>query len=487
MSMRIVRACVLAVAGLMSAGAWAVVARPACEPVRIALTFDDGLKDHLLIAAPELERRGWRGTFNIVTDRIGRDADHLSWDDVRELIRRGHEITTHTLSHPHLVKMLDRGEEAQVRREIAVSRDRIADETGFTPRFMCSPFVEQNEATARICREEGLRQMSSARHNFGEGSGNEVVAVVENLISRGERRLDVLHHGISAADHGGWRPFADRAEFVRHLDLIAGMEREGKLVVTDYDGMLSDCALKAKAWPRHGVVALSFDDRNLAAWEKALPLFAQHGATATFFCSGAIGTNEIRFARKALLAGHEFALHGEGHMNADDGFSRLGAAAYWRQEMEPQIEACRKAGVSVRSFAYPNCRRTAETDALFFAHGFTRVRGRIDGVKGPNPYDPKGLQRDQWKPVSTYDPVFAPATAFLGSRNIANVIMGESYHTDIEDILRAMGRAGERAELLSLVSHGIAPDAKGISMKTEWLARMLSSANELGVIVRGVR
>ena len=37
----------------------------------VALTFDDSLKDHLLIAAPMLEERGWRGTFCIVTDYDG--------------------------------------------------------------------------------------------------------------------------------------------------------------------------------------------------------------------------------------------------------------------------------------------------------------------------------------------------------------------------------------------------------------------------------
>ena len=46
---------------------------------------------------------------------------------------------------------------------------------------------------------------------------------------------------------------------------------------------------------------------------------------------------------------------------------------------------------------------------------------------------------------------------------------------------------GGRAETLSIVSHGIAPDAKCISMKTEWLERMLAEADSAGVVVRGVR
>lgn len=166
------------------------------EPLRVALTFDDALKDHLLIAAPELEKRGWRGTFNIITDKVGTDAKYLTWEDVRELVRRGHEVTTHTKSHPSLVKLLKEGRSDEVRREIAESRDAIADRTGFTPRFMCPPYISQNEETARICREEGLRQMQGGRYNFGAGSGDKVVGVVDGAIARGATRLDILHHGI---------------------------------------------------------------------------------------------------------------------------------------------------------------------------------------------------------------------------------------------------------------------------------------------------
>lgn len=85
------------------------------EPLRVALTFDDSLKDHLLIAAPMLEERGWRGTFCIVTDWVGRDSSKLTWDDVRELVRRGHEIATHTKTHRNLVELLKAGKGDEVR------------------------------------------------------------------------------------------------------------------------------------------------------------------------------------------------------------------------------------------------------------------------------------------------------------------------------------------------------------------------------------
>jgi len=457
------------------------------QPMRVVLTFDDGLKDHLLIAAPELEKRGWRGVFNVVTDWVGKSDKYLTWDEVRELVRRGHEVTTHTASHPNLRALLKAGKADEARREIARSRDEIADRTGFAPRLMCAPYMQQNAETARLCREENLRQMDVTRHNFGSANQDRVADVVTNEVAKGRLRMDLLHHGVSAADHGGWCSFPDRTSFSRHLDRIAEMERRGILRVTDYDGCAADCALKAESWPHHGVVALSFDDRNLADWERAFPLFGRYGATATFCISGEIDTNAVVFARKALRQGHEIALHGLRHRNADTAVAEMGEEEYWEVEMNPQIVACKAVGIPVRSFAYPNCRHSEASDALFARHGFTRLRGSIPGVKSPNPYDPKGEKLERWHPVAEVDPFFVPTREHLAERNISNVILGESYHTDIEDVLRAMNRAGSRAELLSLVSHGIAPDAKGISLKTEWLERILSAADASGVVVRGLR
>ena len=462
-----------------------LAATAAAAPLRVALTFDDSLKDHLLIAAPMLEERGWRGTFCIVTDWVGKDENHLAWDDIRELTRRGHEIATHTKSHPNLVSLLEKGREDEVRHELLASADKIAAETGIAPRFLFTPFVRQNETSARIARECGLRQTEVPRYNFGSNNCDRVAALVAELRAKGAERADILTHGVSAADHGGWRPFDDRESFRRHLDALAELERRGEIVVTDYDGMASSCALKAKAWPRHGVVGLSFDDANFDQWEAAFPLFAKYDARTTFFM---IGTNRLDFARKALAAGHEIGMHGLKHRNAPDTGEERDEEWFWKTDVAPQLAALRAAGVPVRSYAYPNCRRTARTDALFLSRGFSRVRGLgAPFPPNPNPHDPKGEKLDQWRPVATADEFFLPAADFLSARLVPNVIMGENYHTDIDDILRAIARAGERGEALFLVSHGIFPDAKGISMKTEWLERMLSSAAELGVIVRGIR
>lgn len=456
-------------------------------PMRVVLSFDDALKDHVLIAAPMLEERGWRGVFNIVTDWVGRDERMLSWEDVRELVRRGHEVATHTASHPNLVRLLEEGKTNEVRRQFAESRDKISEMTGFAPRYMCSPYIRQNAQTARLCREEGLEQMSVRRVGFGGRNQDKTDEVLGRLIASRCVRADLLHHGVSAEDHGGYDSFTNAAKFAEHLDRIAALERAGKLRVTDYDGVRSSCRLLASDWPCHGVVALSFDDRNIGDWSGAFPLFDKYKATATFFLSGRIGSNEVAFARAAMRRGHEVGLHGAAHRNADAALSEMGVEKYWRSEIESQLVPLSAAGIRPRSFAYPNCCRSAATDELFASKDFSRLRGTPDGVVSPNPYDPKSVKSDTWRRICETDGVFFPAADCHRRLLIGNVIIGKSYHTDIEDVLASMRRCGARAEFLSLVSHAIKPDAGGINMPTQWLERILSYADEAGVVVHGVR
>ena len=233
---------------------------------------------------------------------------------------------------------------------------------------------------------------------------------------------------------------------------------------------------------RKGVLVLSFDDRNFNDWVKALPLFEKYGAHATFFVSGPIDGEAVRVMKRLSEAGHSVGLHGLRHANADEAIAKKGADLYYKEEIEPQREACRVAYIPIKSFAYPNCRRSDETDALFKRRGFAHIRG---GHKGVAPYDPKGEKQEGLKPIHTVDRAFFPSSESPVRFRLDTVIAGEAYHTDIEDILKCIRRCAERKEMFVLTSHGISPNAKGISMKTEWLERILATARECGVAVLG--
>lgn len=246
--------CAVFAAWVLQPVAAAPVSGKAEKPFRVVLTFDGGLKDHLRIVAPELEKRGWRGVFNIMTGTVGKDPHTLDWAGIRELSLRGHEVTTHTVTHPNMVKLLKKKDVARVREELVASRDAIAVNTGFVPRYYCSPYSAQNEETGRMAREAGLVQFKMPRTNFGEGNETAVRAFLLKKIDDGATWADIMVHGVCTIENGGsggWKSFATPAEFAAHLDAIAALEREGRIVVTDYAGATTDCALDRTAWPRH--------------------------------------------------------------------------------------------------------------------------------------------------------------------------------------------------------------------------------------------
>ncbi len=231
-----------------------------------------------------------------------------------------------------------------------------------------------------------------------------------------------------------------------------------------------------------GILVLSFDDRNFDGWEKAIPLFAKHGAHATFFVSGEINNAAVRTMKKLSAAGHSVGLHGQTHANADTAIAAMGAEKYWAEEIRPQADRAYWAYLPVTSFAYPNCRRTNESDELFYSKGYDRVRG---GVKGATPYDPEGEKQADRKPLAANEAVFVPASELPKRRRLDTITVGEAYRTDIGEILACIRRAAERKEVLVVTSHDIAPDAKAIHMKTEWLEKMLALARELNLPVLG--
>ena len=89
------------------------------------------------------------------------------------------------------------------------------------------------------------------------------------------------------------------------------------------------------------------------------------------------------------------------------------------------------------------------------------------------------------KPLVTNDSVFFPSAELPDHFRIDTIIVGEAYHTDLDEICACVRRAAERREVLSLTSHDIAPDAKHIHMKSEWLEKILATASECGLAVIG--
>lgn len=100
----------------------------------VALTFDDGGASALAVAA-SLERRGWVGHFFITTGRVGAPG-FLNAEGVRELVARGHDVGSHSHTHPGYMGRLARSE---IEREWRQSRDALGEIIGVPPRSAAVP------------------------------------------------------------------------------------------------------------------------------------------------------------------------------------------------------------------------------------------------------------------------------------------------------------------------------------------------------------
>ena len=83
----------------------------------IILTFDDGYEDNYTQMLPLLEARGMRAVVFVVTNDIGL-PDYLTWDELRDMSRRGIEIGSHTANHQPLTTM----SEAEQQEEMHLSK-----------------------------------------------------------------------------------------------------------------------------------------------------------------------------------------------------------------------------------------------------------------------------------------------------------------------------------------------------------------------------
>lgn len=246
--------------------------------------------------------------------------------------------------------------------------------------------------------------------------------------------------------------------------------------------LVAGCASSAPKRHPHGVLCLTFDDRNWDRWVAAMPLFEKYGAHASFFPNGSLDATALASLRRLADAGHTVGPHTQNHADAPQYFERHGGEAYWQKELKPQMDAFAKVGIHPRSMAYPNNRRTDETDAFLATKGFRRFRAGYPGVR---PYDPKHLKTAGLRPLVEVDEVFLPVDRLADTAWMRGVGVGEAYNTDIDDICAGIRRAAKNGEAIVFFSHNIAADAGSINMKTAWLERMLATARDAGMDILG--
>ncbi len=104
-------------------------------PYPVVFTFDDGYRDNLTVALPILQKYGFSATVYVATDLMG-TRNYLTWDEVRELQRRGVEIGSHTAGHVALAKLTPE----EIGQQLMRSKEAIRLQTGKPPVTLAYPF-----------------------------------------------------------------------------------------------------------------------------------------------------------------------------------------------------------------------------------------------------------------------------------------------------------------------------------------------------------
>lgn len=211
-------------AAVSTSGGLSIAQYPDAKRAMLSLTFDDGTKDHYSLAAPLLEKYGYRGIFSIIPDYLG-SGKYMSWNNVKELKVRGHEIANHSMSHQKLVPLYQAGDTNELKRQIFDSLDVFEKNVGFRPTVFCYPCTSLNEELNAIVQKSGQEPMMRLRYVFLRDTRlKDFGEYLDNVVSNREFKA-VVFHGIDPKGRG-WEAFADPAGFEKVLRYLKSRESE---------------------------------------------------------------------------------------------------------------------------------------------------------------------------------------------------------------------------------------------------------------------
>ena len=225
------------------------------------------------------------------------------------------------------------------------------------------------------------------------------------------------------------------------------------------------CGLTGCVTEQRGAVCFTFDDYHGESWLKAAPLFKKYDAHATFFIVGEITPDKAEVMKKLRDAGHTVGLHTLHHRDAIPFIHEQGEVAYIEAEIRPQLDACRKYGLSIRSFAYPNNRRDDDSDRMLCPY-FDHFRAG----RGP-------AKKTLYYPLKTL-----PEKCYLGGTGI-----GTYYNSELAVLKEELTHAAETGSVVVYFSHNIGAAEKigRIDTRIDWLEELLAHAKKLNLHIVG--
>jgi peptidoglycan/xylan/chitin deacetylase (PgdA/CDA1 family) len=155
----------------------------------VALTFDDGFRNVWEHALEPLAAHKFIATQFLVANFIGRlnqweiregevHEPLMDAAQVRDWLKAGHRIGSHSLSHPYLTRLSRR----DAREEILTSKKKLEDTFGVAVEDFCYPYGNWNETVRDIVIEAGYR--SACATDFGINTAEESPFSLRRITAR---------------------------------------------------------------------------------------------------------------------------------------------------------------------------------------------------------------------------------------------------------------------------------------------------------------
>lgn len=186
----------------------------------VSLTFDDSMKEHYTIVAPELEKRGFRGTFWMVGSWMPAvaeaDTTHFTWAEAKEMSDRGHEMSNHSWSHQYMTMLSDE----ELLNEIKKNDEAILANIGKPSTTFCFPYNAFNDKVIAAAMEGRIGARLKEFWLGGQHSPKEYLQKqVEDALASGSW-IAGMTHGINY----GYDCYTDPTEFTDFLDYLKSLE-----------------------------------------------------------------------------------------------------------------------------------------------------------------------------------------------------------------------------------------------------------------------
>ena len=124
----------------------------------VMITFDDGWRSQYQNALPILNEFGYKATFYVYMSFLN-SGNAMNWTQLRELIKQGHTIGSHSYEHSRLNKRLPNesnlGYRNRLQLEIKDSKFELEKRLGVNIKHFCYPYGYYNNEVAKYLSDAG--------------------------------------------------------------------------------------------------------------------------------------------------------------------------------------------------------------------------------------------------------------------------------------------------------------------------------------------